>query len=522
MKNSLIILSLLLSIGLIFSCKKRDENTSRLEFSSDKTKINFLPEGGRDSIIITSSVSWKIAKPLNNNWLQLSKDSGNAGTTTIYITAQVNTVNSARNTIITINSLENQANSISLVINQEYDLKISGFSNYKARGSETLNIFGRGFSVIPNENNVKINGSMAVVRNASNTNLSVIVPPMAGSGPIIVSVANKSDTSDRDFIYEWVGLVTIVAGGTQGDADGTGTAAKFYHPAGIGFDHNNNLYVADYSNYKVRKITPASVVSTIPGRIPSWANPTGPNTDYGLPTGVYANQNEEVFIVEFNSNAITKFTTPSTVTLFAGGTYGFQNGVGTAASFNRPSNLAVDISGNIYITDSDNLCIRKITPAGVVTTFAGGQWGYQDGVGTAARFNRPMGIGIDKDGNLYVTDHYNNRIRKITPSGNVTTIAGTGMHGSSDGAALTEAQFTYPYGICVAPSGVIYITESDGDNTIRLLRPNGKVETIAGFTEASSGIPFFFNGIYGLTIDKNGVLYASDYYNNRICKLTYQ
>ena len=95
----------------------------------------------------------------------------------------------------------------------------------------------------------------ATVQTATNTNLNVIVPSMAGSGPIIVSVANKADTSDRDFIYEWVGVVTVVAGSTQGYLDGIGTAAKFSHPQGIGFDENNNLYVADYANFKVRKMT---------------------------------------------------------------------------------------------------------------------------------------------------------------------------------------------------------------------------------------------------------------------------
>ena len=179
-------------------------------------------------------------------------------------------------------------------------------------------------------------------------------------------------------------------------------------------------------------------------------------------------------------------------------------------------------TGNMYIADKDNLCIRKITPNADVTTFAGGQWGYQDGVGQASRFNRPMGIAIDAQGNLYVTDYFNNRIRKITPSAVVSTLAGTGSYGSQDGQALTEATFAHPIAIAVASNGIVYVSENEGDCIIRLITPNGKVETIASFKDAVSGSPFNFGGIYGLAIDKNGVLHASDYYNNRICKITYK
>lgn len=514
---------LLIAFGS-FSCKKENDKQSAPSISINKDEVIFLPEGGLDSLNITSAEPWKIILPADADWFQLNKDSGNAGLTTIYIIAKANIGNTTRNTSLTVNSKGPEANPISVAIKQLHDLKITGFMNHKAPGGATIDIYGSGFSQVPSENNVTINGLNALVQKATNINLTVTVPFMAGSGPIIVSSGDKADTSDVDFIYEWIGEVVIVAGGSRGYVDGEGTFAKFYHPQGISFDNKNNMYVADYANYKVRKVTPSGTVSTIPGRIPSWPpDPSGANTDYGLPTATAINSNGEVYIVEVNSNAISKYIPPDSVSLFVGGnSTGHQNGNGTSASFNMPIDIAIDVAGNMYVTDKDNLCIRKITPSGDVTTFAGGQWGFQDGNGQSARFNRPMGIDIDSYGNLFVTDYFNNRVRKITPTGSVTTIAGTGTHGSMDGNALTEATFTYPMAIAVASSGIIYIAEGNGENRIRLIKPNGKVETIVSFRESGSGAPFNFSGIYGLAVDRNGVLHASDYNNNRICRIIYK
>lgn len=145
------------------------------------------------------------------------------------------------------------------------------------------------------------------------------------------------------------------------------------------------------------------------------------------------------------------------VSTVAGSTQGFADGSATTAQFNEPSGICVDGQGNLYVADTYNHRIRKITPAGMVSTLAGSSFGFADGNGTAARFNLPVGICVDSQGNLYIADSFNNRIRKITPSGIVSTLAGSNP-GFADGNPAT-AQFNWPAGICIDSQGGLYITD---------------------------------------------------------------
>ena len=148
-------------------------------------------------------------------------------------------------------------------------------------------------------------------------------------------------------------------------------------------------------------------------------------------------------------------------TLAGSGTEGRANGSGTGASFGLMTGVAVDSSGNVYVVDTSNFLIRKITPAGFVTTFAGtGSAGSANGTGTAASFNGPMGIAVDSSGNLYVTEMIKGLIRKITPAGVVTTLAGSLPAGSTNGIG-TAASFSSPYGIAADSSGNLYVTDKD-------------------------------------------------------------
>lgn len=186
-----------------------------------------------------------------------------------------------------------------------------------------------------------------------------------------------------------------------------------------------------------------------------------------------------VYVADYENNLIRKISQAGVVSTLAGsGAKGADDGLDTAATFNLPEALAVDASGNVYVADNGNNLIRKVTPAGQVSTFAGsGQPGRGDGTGAAASFSSPFGIAIDANGNLYVADSGNNLIRKITPGGAVTTIAGSGSRGANDGSG-SAASFNTPAGIAVDKSGNIYVAD-EGNNLIRKITQTGAVTTIA-------------------------------------------
>jgi sugar lactone lactonase YvrE len=266
------------------------------------------------------------------------------------------------------------------------------------------------------------------------------------------------------------GIVSTLAGsGTAGNGDGTGINAQFRAPVGIAVDGQGNVYVADNMNHRIRKITPDGVVTTLAGSVSGYLDDTGALAKFTNPTGVAVDKLGNVYVTDQLNYRIRKITPGGVVSTFAGsGAHGFQDGVGTAASFNIPAGITIDSKGNLFITDQLNHAIRKITPDGTVSTIAGnGGAGFDDGIGASATFNNPMAIAVDSDGNLFVVDHLNHSIRTITPDGHVLTISG-GSPGFSDGDALT-ALFYYPYGIGRDSNGKLYIADRD-NNRIRILQ----------------------------------------------------
>ena len=318
-------------------------------------------------------------------------------------------------------------------------------------------------------------------------------------------------------------LVTTLAGsGTSGFANGTGSAAQFYFPGGIAVDSSGNVYVADKANYRIRKVTPAGVATTLAGSgVSGFADGTGSAAQLN-PFGVDVDSSGTVYVADSENHRIRKITPAGVVTTLAGsGVAGFVNGTGSAAQFKNPFNVAVDSSGNVYVADSNNFSIRKITPAGVVTTLAGsGTYGYADGTGTAAQFGNVQGIAVDSSGTVYVGDTDNNRVRKITPAGVVTTLAGAGP-GYADGTG-SAALFNGPYGVDVDSSGNVYVADFY-NHRIRKITPAGVVTTLAG-----SGVAGFADGLvavsrfhypYDVAVDSSGDVYVGGNWDHRIRKI---
>lgn len=312
---------------------------------------------------------------------------------------------------------------------------------------------------------------------------------------------------------------------TAGSNDGTGSTASFNTPRGVAVDSSGNVYVADSSNNEIRKITSAGVVTTLAGSTtPGSSDGTGSAASFNAPTRIAVDSSGNVYVADQGNHEIRKITPAGVVTTLAGSTTaGSTNGTGSGASFYYPIGIAVDSSGNVYVGDSSNNEIRKITPAGVVTTIAGSTTaGSNNGIGSAASFNSPRGLAIDLSGNLYVADAYNNQIRKITPAGVVTTFAGSTTAGSSDGTGST-ATFNLPVDVAIDSNGSLYVADAN-NNEIRKITPAGVVTTIAGSTIVGStngnGAAASFNSPRGLAVDSNGNVYVADTNNNQIRKIS--
>ena len=321
-------------------------------------------------------------------------------------------------------------------------------------------------------------------------------------------------------------LVTTLAGsGSSGYADGTGTQASFSAPAGVAVDGNGNVYVADSSNHRIRKITANGTVSTLAGSGSSgYADGNGTSARFSSPWGVAVDGSGNVYVADSSNHRIRKISPSGIVTTLAGsGVAGFANGYRTSASFNNPFGIAVDGSGNVYVADIGNHRIRKIDGNGNVTTLAGsGTEGAVDGLGTSASFAYPRGLALDGAGNLYVGDWGTEKIRRIDASGNVTTLAGSGGFGFADGQG-TSAIFARPNGVAVDGSGNVYVADHN-NHRIRKIDAGGTVSTLAGsgnwaFADGQ-GTSASFGGPIGVAVDGSGNVYVGDYYNNRIRKIT--
>jgi sugar lactone lactonase YvrE len=318
---------------------------------------------------------------------------------------------------------------------------------------------------------------------------------------------------------------TYAGDGTSGFNDGATSSARFNSPLGVAVDSSGNVYVGDASNHRIRKITSAGVVSTFAGSGTAGFNDGATSSaQFNNPRGVAVDSSGNVYVGDFSNHRIRKITSGGVVSTLAGdGTSGFNDGATSSAKFDSPFGVAVDSSGNVYVADYGNHRIRVITPAGVVSTFAGdGTFGFNDGATSSAQFKYPYGVAVDSSGNVYVADSNNHRIRKITSGGVVSTLAGDGTAGYLDGTG-TAARFNLPSGVAVDSSGNVYVAEFF-NHRIRKITSGGVVSTLAGdgtagFNDGATSSAKF-DSPFGVAVDSSGNVYVADRNNNRIRKIT--
>jgi len=334
------------------------------------------------------------------------------------------------------------------------------------------------------------------------------------------------------------GVIAPVTGenGEAGHQDGTGAGARFNDPMGLARDAAGNLYICDARNHVIRKVGPAGVVSTLAG-MPGEAgavNGIGEAARFNFPADIAVSPTGILYVADSGNHCIRVIAANGAVTTLAGDLgsaddidveYGADyttvapklDGKGAVARFNGPTGIAYSSSGFLYVSDTGNQLIRKVALNGTVTTLAGkaGAWGTDDGTGAAARFNSPRGLCTDTDGNLYIADSLNHTIRSMTPAGVVTTFAGSASeHGCKAGPRL-QARFCEPTDITPHPGGGFIICESFGNALFRL-KSDGMVSMLAGGAAPTTPSANKLSNPNSAVCDAQGNVYVSDTFNQEV------
>lgn len=381
-----------------------------------------------------------------------------------------------------------------------------------------VTITGTHFGNDASKAKVYFNNLESEIQSITNTQIITTVPPKAYTGKVTVAIGDQQ-ADGPVFTYTVIDInVSLVAGTLAGSTDGAIADAKFNSPYNMVTDSEGSIFVADRENHKIRKITTSGEVSTFAGSGTKGDKVgSGTEAEFNYPSGITIDNLNNLYVADYGNHKIKKITPQGKVSILAGSSMGDGNGPGLTAKFKYPTGVATDKDNNVYVADQGNNKIKKVTSNGAVTTIAGSTEGDLDGEALNAKFNSPFKLTTDAEGSVYVTDYENHKIKKITSNGVVTTIAGS-TKGDQDGI---NAQFNNPTGITIDPQGNLYVADFF-NHKIKTITPNGTVTTIAGSTSGDAvgtGSTAKFNFPIGLSINANNTILIADKSNNKIKQL---
>ncbi len=349
-----------------------------------------------------------------------------------------------------------------------------------------------------------------------------------GAGNIYI--VDRSD--NRAWKVDPSGVLSLVAGNGGRELSGDGgpaSEASLQFPRDVFVDGAGNIYIADTGSDRIRKVDPSGIISTAIG---GYIGDGVPATEANIrnPSGIVLDGAGNLYITDIVNQRIRKVDPAGTISTIAGGglTSPGEGGPATEASLNLPYDISMDGTGNIYIADRNNHRIRKVNLSGIISTVAGnGERGFSsdDSLATDTSLSSPSGVFVDGAGNIYIADASNNRIRKVTPSGIISTVAGNGERDfSGDGGPATDASLNFPFGVATDGNGNIYIADRS-NNRIRKVDASGTISTVAGNGErdfSGDGGPATSAGLdlpWGIAVDGEGILYIADELNDRVRKV---
>jgi sugar lactone lactonase YvrE len=403
-------------------------------------------------------------------------------------------------------------------------------------GGEEVVVDGKNFAP---ESEVTVGGSVVTdFEVESATRIRLVTPGQSAPGVRTVTVATRGGLGQSALEVRARGLgdlaageITTVAGGIAYIGDGGLAASASVLPGGVAVDASGNLYIADYYSNRIRRVDATGRITTVAGTGESGYdgdNKPATSAQLNRPLGVAVDASGNLYIADTDNLRIRRVDATGRITTVAGtGERGYDGDdkPATSARLNRPPGVAVDASGNLYIADYFNNRIRRVDTTGQITTVAGtGEAGYDgdDKPATSAQLNGPFGVAVDGSGTLYIADYVNSRIRRVDASGRITTVAGTGESGyDGDDKPATSAQLANPNGVAVDGSGTLYIADTY-NNRIRRVDASGRITTVAGTVvggydgDDKPATSARLNTPSGVAVDAAGNLFIADSYNNRI------